>query len=55
MIDIEAVKARPRTDKEMSNFDHSIDKGLEEDLRNGMRVKITNTEAAYIQGHQDDR
>ena len=25
------------------------------DLRNGMRVKITNTEAAYIQGHQDDR
>jgi hypothetical protein len=37
MIDIEAVKARPRTDKEMSNFDRTIDKGLEEDLRNGMR------------------
>ena len=25
------------------------------DLQNGMRVKIVNTEAAFIQGHQDDR
>jgi len=23
------------------------------DLRDGMRVKIVNTESAYIQGHQD--
>jgi len=36
-MDIEAVKARPRTDRSMSNLDHSIDPGLEEDLRNGMR------------------
>src|SRR6266487_2987010 len=31
------VRARPLSENRMSNFDHEIDEGMEEDLRNGMR------------------
>jgi hypothetical protein len=31
------LEARPESAHEMSNFDHSIDDGLDEDLRAGMR------------------
>ncbi len=30
-------KTLPKSNYSMSNFDHSIDEGMEEDLRNGMR------------------
>ena len=33
----EAVRKLPESDCGMSNFDHSIDGGLEEDLRSGKR------------------
>jgi|SRR5215472_2942714 len=34
----EAVLQRPESEHGMSNFDHSIDDGLEADLRAGMRA-----------------
>jgi len=34
---LDEVRARPESEHGMSNFDHSVDEGLEADLRAGMR------------------